>query len=102
SCKGRRPGCAVRVGNVCPSAGAGFVVALAGDIQLMPGLGKEPAYTRIDIDASGQITALTQDPSPKRLGGSRARRSLQTAERFDHSEVPLDMIQVDHDVVGVA
>ena len=30
-----------------------------GDIQLMPGLGKEPAYTRIDIDAAGQITGLT-------------------------------------------
>jgi len=47
------------VRNVYPSAGAGFVVALAGDIQLMPGLGKEPAYTRIDIEADGQITGLT-------------------------------------------
>ena len=36
-----------------------IVVALAGDIQLMPGLGKEPAYTRIDIDRSGQISGLT-------------------------------------------
>ncbi len=45
--------------NVYPSAGAGFIVALAGDIQLMPGLGKEPAYTRIDIDPSGRITGLT-------------------------------------------
>jgi formyltetrahydrofolate synthetase len=34
-------------------------VALAGDIQLMPGPGKEPAYTRIDIDSSGTITGLT-------------------------------------------
>jgi formyltetrahydrofolate synthetase len=34
-------------------------VALVGDIQLMPGLGREPAYTRIDIDPSGRITGLT-------------------------------------------
>jgi formate--tetrahydrofolate ligase len=45
--------------NVYPSAGAGFIVALAGDIQLMPGLGKEPAYTRIDIEPNGHITGLT-------------------------------------------
>jgi formate--tetrahydrofolate ligase len=44
---------------VYPSAGAGFIVALAGDIQLMPGLGKEPAYTHIDIDSTGAITGLT-------------------------------------------
>src|SRR4029077_17866237 len=56
--KGRPRGFTLPVRNVYPSAGAGFVVALAGDIQLMPGLGKEPAYTRIDIDPSGQITGL--------------------------------------------
>ncbi len=57
--KGRPRGFTLPIRNVYPSAGAGFIVALAGDIQLMPGLGKEPAYTRIDIDASGQITGLT-------------------------------------------
>ncbi len=57
--KGRPRGFTLPVRNVYPSAGAGFVVALAGDIQLMPGLGKEPAYTRIDIDTSGRITGLT-------------------------------------------
>jgi formate--tetrahydrofolate ligase len=57
--KGRPRGFTLPVRNVYPSAGAGFVVALAGDIQLMPGLGKEPAYTRIDIDASGTISGLT-------------------------------------------
>jgi formyltetrahydrofolate synthetase len=57
--KGRPRGFTLPVRNVYPSAGAGFVVALAGDIQLMPGLGKEPAYTRIDIEPSGQITGLT-------------------------------------------
>jgi len=57
--KGRPRGFTLPVRNVYPSAGAGFVVALAGDIQLMPGLGKEPAYKRIDIEPSGQITGLT-------------------------------------------
>ena len=40
------------------SAGAGFVVALAGDILTMPGLPKHPAALAIDVDASGQITGL--------------------------------------------
>ena len=57
--KGRPRGFTVPIRNVYPSAGAGFIVALAGDIQLMPGLGKEPAYTHIDIDATGTITGLT-------------------------------------------
>jgi len=57
--KGRPRGFTLPIRNVYPSAGAGFVVALAGDIQLMPGLGKEPAYTRIDIDSAGQISGLT-------------------------------------------
>jgi formate--tetrahydrofolate ligase len=57
--KGRPRGFTMPIRNVYPSAGAGFVVALAGDIQLMPGLGKEPAYTRIDIDSDGTIHGLT-------------------------------------------
>lgn len=40
------------------SAGAGFVVALAGDIMTMPGLPKHPAALDIDVDAAGQITGL--------------------------------------------
>ena len=40
------------------SAGAGFVVALAGDILTMPGLPKHPAALDIDVDAAGQITGL--------------------------------------------
>jgi formate--tetrahydrofolate ligase len=57
--KGRPRGFTLPIRNVYPSAGAGFIVALAGDIQLMPGLGKEPAYTRIDIDATGHISGLS-------------------------------------------
>ena len=40
------------------SAGAGFVVALTGDIRTMPGLPKHPAALDIDVDALGQITGL--------------------------------------------
>ncbi|HOQ38923.1 MAG TPA: formate--tetrahydrofolate ligase [Fervidobacterium sp.] len=40
------------------SAGAGFVVALAGEIMLMPGLPKVPAAMNIDIDEHGEITGL--------------------------------------------
>lgn len=40
------------------SAGAGFIVALSGKIMTMPGLPKEPASERIDIDDEGHITGL--------------------------------------------
>uniref|UniRef100_A0A7C5U2T1 Formate--tetrahydrofolate ligase n=1 Tax=Fervidobacterium nodosum TaxID=2424 RepID=A0A7C5U2T1_9BACT len=40
------------------SAGAGFIVALAGEIMLMPGLPKIPAAVNIDIDENGEITGL--------------------------------------------
>ena len=40
------------------SAGAGFIVALTGDIMTMPGLPKKPAAENIDVDASGRITGL--------------------------------------------
>lgn len=40
------------------SAGAGFVVAICGDIMTMPGLPREPAAERIHIDAQGQIEGL--------------------------------------------
>ncbi len=40
------------------SAGAGFIVAVCGDILLMPGLGKAPSAFNIDIDADGKITGL--------------------------------------------
>jgi formate--tetrahydrofolate ligase len=40
------------------SAGAGFIVAVCGDIMLMPGLGKTPAALDIDIDEEGRIVGL--------------------------------------------
>lgn len=48
----------ITVREVRLSAGAGFVVALTGDIMTMPGLPKVPAANRIDIDANGQIIGL--------------------------------------------
>lgn len=48
----------IHVREVRPSAGAGFLVAVAGEIMLMPGLGKEPAAMKIDIDAEGKITGM--------------------------------------------
>ena len=40
------------------SAGAGFIVALTGDIMTMPGLPKVPAAESIDVDEDGRITGL--------------------------------------------
>jgi len=48
----------VTIRQVRLSAGAGFVVALAGDIMTMPGLPKVPSANHIDIDESGVITGL--------------------------------------------
>ncbi len=55
---GAPTGFRIHVRALTVSAGAGFVVALAGDILTMPGLPKRPAALDIDIDAAGQITGL--------------------------------------------
>ena len=55
---GRPQGFTVNVREVRLSAGAGFVVALAGNIMTMPGLPKKPASNEIDIDEDGRITGL--------------------------------------------
>lgn len=48
----------VTVKNVKVSAGAGFIVALTGDIMTMPGLPKIPAAENIDVDENGKIRGL--------------------------------------------
>ena len=48
----------VSIKNVKISAGAGFIVVLTGDIMTMPGLPKEPAAERIDVDENGVISGL--------------------------------------------
>lgn len=55
---GAPKGFTVTVRNVKISAGAGFVVALTGDIMTMPGLPKVPAAENIDVDEQGRITGL--------------------------------------------
>ena len=51
-------GFTITVRNVKVSAGAGFLVALTGEIMTMPGLPKVPAAERIDVDETGKITGL--------------------------------------------
>ncbi len=46
------------VRSVVPSAGAGFVVVLCGDMQRMPGLGRTPAFMNVDIDERGMTVGL--------------------------------------------
>lgn len=48
----------ITVRDVKLSAGAGFVVALTGDIMTMPGLPKVPAANKIDVSADGEISGL--------------------------------------------
>ena len=48
----------VTVRNLKVSAGAGFIVALTGEIMTMPGLPKVPAAERIDVDSDGKISGL--------------------------------------------
>ena len=55
---GRPTGFRISIRDVYPSAGAGFVVALAGDIMTMPGLSKSPAAEGIRVSPDGTITGL--------------------------------------------
>lgn len=55
---GAPEGFTVTVRQVKVSAGAGFIVALTGDIMTMPGLPKVPAAEKIDVDENGVITGL--------------------------------------------
>ena len=55
---GAPEGFTVTVRNLKVSAGAGFLVALTGDIMTMPGLPKVPAAEKIDVDENGRITGL--------------------------------------------
>jgi formate--tetrahydrofolate ligase len=56
--RNRPTGFILPVRGLVPSAGAGFVVALCGDMQRMPGLGKTPAFLNIDIDDQGRTVGL--------------------------------------------
>ncbi len=55
---GRPEGFTLTVRDVRLSAGAGFAVALTGDIMTMPGLPKAPAAHKIDVDSDGNVSGL--------------------------------------------
>lgn len=55
---GRPTGFKITVRQASISAGAGFIVCLTGEIMKMPGLPKEPAAERIDVDENGVISGL--------------------------------------------
>ena len=55
---GRPTGFKITVRNIKISAGAGFLVALTGEIMTMPGLPKLPAAEKIDVDSTGKIAGL--------------------------------------------
>ncbi len=55
---GAPKGFTVTIRNVKVSAGAGFIVALTGDIMTMPGLPKVPSAEKIDVDNTGKISGL--------------------------------------------
>lgn len=58
SLRGAPTGHVIEVRDVRLSAGAGFVVVIAGDIMTMPGLPKEPSALKIDVTEDGDITGL--------------------------------------------
>lgn len=55
---GRPEGFSINVRQIKVSAGAGFIVAITGDIMTMPGLPAKPAANNIDINEDGKITGL--------------------------------------------
>jgi formyltetrahydrofolate synthetase len=57
--RNRPTGFILPVRSIVPSAGAGFVIALCGDMQRMPGFGKTPAFQKMDIDEQGRTVGLT-------------------------------------------
>lgn len=57
--RGAATGFTLPVREIRVSAGAGFVVAITGDLMTMPGLPKQPAAEHIDVDAAGNIVGLS-------------------------------------------
>ena len=56
---GRPQGFRVSVRDIVLKGGAGFIVAIAGKIMLMPGLGAHPAAEKIDLTGDGKIVGLS-------------------------------------------
>ena len=56
--RNRPTGFRLPVRGLVPSAGAGFIVVLCGDMQRMPGYGKTPAFMNVDLDDEGRTVGL--------------------------------------------
>lgn len=56
---GAPSGFTIHIRRFIPKIGAGFIVAMAGSVLMMPGLGKHPAAEKIDVDENGRITGLS-------------------------------------------
>ena len=59
SLRGAPVGHVIEVSDIKLSRGAGFIVAICGNIMTMPGLPKQPASARIDVSVAGNITGLS-------------------------------------------
>lgn len=55
----RPTGFKIKVRDIIYKGGAGFIVAVAGEIMLMPGLSKTPSAEHVDVDSDGNITGLS-------------------------------------------
>ncbi len=55
---GRPKNFTIHVRELKPKLGAGFIVALTGDVMTMPGLPKKPAAYQMDVDANGRAMGL--------------------------------------------
>ena len=55
---GRPEGFSITIREFKPSIGAGFLVALTGDVMTMPGLPKKPAALNMDVDEDGKAEGL--------------------------------------------
>ena len=63
---GRPRGFTIKINDLIPSAGAGFLVAISGSIMRMPGLPKRPAAVNMDIDKDGKIVGIVTFSGLKR------------------------------------
>ena len=76
TCATGRRGFIVPVRSLVPSLGAGFVIALCGEMQRMPGLGKTPAFQKMDIDENGNTLRVVLSS-----GGSAAMAPARSGTR---------------------
>src|SRR5699024_6807337 len=67
---GKPSGFKVTVRELIAKNGAGFVLALTGDIMTMPGLPKVPSAVHMDVDADGNSKGLFYNRQQKRLAGN--------------------------------